>query len=151
MSILYEGENTMTKEKTDIRIIKKATCISLSGRSELTYEFGLRNKTVMFRITNNSEAGHFQDAWIPLDVIINTLEKAKSPFSLSVIKPLYSGQSINNTGFLGAVLKKEGLIVSKKRQYVKKDTKAFIADINKLIKPKRPASKTSKPKKEEPK
>jgi hypothetical protein len=145
-----KGENVMTEEKTDMRILKRGTCPSLSGRSELTYEYGYyeKSKTILFRIADNTDAGQFQDDWTPLDAIISTLEKAKDPFSLSMFKPLYSGQSINNTGFLGAALKKEGLIVCEKRQYLKKDTKAFLSDINKLMKPTR---KPNKPKKEEPK
>ena len=85
----------MTEEKTDMRILKRGTCPSLSGRSELTYEFGINEKakTLMFRIADNSGAGQFQDTWIPLEAIISTLEKAKDLFSLSVFKPLYSGQS----------------------------------------------------------
>jgi hypothetical protein len=139
-----KGENIMTEEKTDMRILKRGTCPSLSGRSELTYEYGHNDKakTILFRIADNTGAGQFQDTWIPLEAIISTLEKAKAPFSLSVFKPLYSGQSTNNTGFLGAVLKKEELIVCEKRQYLKKDTKAFLSDINKLIKP--TVKKTSK-------
>jgi hypothetical protein len=58
---------------------------------------------------------------------------------LTIFKPLYSGKSINNTGFLGAALLKEKLVVSEKRKYLKKSSKTFMADINKL---KKPAKKT---------
>ena len=72
----------MTKKKTeeDIRTIKKATCPSLSGRSELTYEFGHneKTKTVLFRIADNTGAGQFQDTWIPVDAIISALGRRLS-------------------------------------------------------------------------
>ncbi|MDG5469660.1 hypothetical protein P9J64_15160 [Deltaproteobacteria bacterium IMCC39524] len=118
----------------EIRILRKSTCPSLSVRSELAYEFGYHNKTIMFRITENTGSGHFCDHWVPLDDILKCLQEAKEPFSLSVFKTVYCGQSINNTGFLGAALKKEGLIVCEKRQYMKKDTKPFIEELNKLTK-----------------
>jgi hypothetical protein len=139
-----KGENTMND---DVRVLKKCKCKSLSGQSELTYEFGQLNKAIMFRISDNTGAGHYSTAWIPLDDILHCLQVAKEPFSLSEFKSLYMGQSINNTGFLGAALKKEGLIVSKKRQYLKKDTKTFVAELNKLIKSpakKSPPKKSSK-------
>jgi hypothetical protein len=122
----------MTKTD-DVRVLRKGTCPSLTGRSELTYEFGHHNKSIMFRITENTGSGHFCAAWIPLDDIFALLNKAKETFSLSVFRPLYPGLSINNSGFLGAVLKKEGLIVCEKRQYIRKDSKAFVAGLNKLI------------------
>ena len=136
----------------DIRILRKDACPSLSGRSELTYEFGHNDKpkSIMFRITENTGAGHFCDHWVPLDEILKCLQEAKEPFSLSVFKSIYVSQSINNTGFLGAVLKKEELIVCEKRQYLRKDTKPFMAELNKPIKPAKATSKKAS-KKEEPK
>ena len=127
----------------EIRILRKSTCPSLSGRSELTYEFGHNDKpkSIMFRITENTGAGHFCDHWIPLDDILKCLKEAKEPFSLSVFKTVYRGQSINNTGFLGAVLIAENLIVCEKRQYLKKDTKTFMAELNKLINPTKATTK----------
>jgi hypothetical protein len=138
----------MTEEKTDMRILRRGKCPSLSGRSELTYEYGYneKSKTILFRIADNTGAGQFQDTWIPLDAIISTLEKAKAPFSLSVFKPLYSGQSVNNTGFLGASLLKEGLIERVKRHYVRKDLDIFTSGVNALVTPKAAKGK-SKPKK----
>jgi hypothetical protein len=143
-----KGENTMTtKETDDVRVLRKGNCLSLSSRSELTYEFGYSDKTVMFRTAENTGSGHYSSAWIPLDAILALLEKAKEPFNLSVFKNLYPGQSINNTGFLGAALKKEGLIVCEKRQYIRKDSKAFMADLNKLVKTAKPAKTAKTPRK----
>jgi len=134
----------------EIRILRKTTCNSLSGRSELTYEFGHNNKNILFRVSDNTGAGHFCDHWVSLDDILKCLQEAKEPFSLSVFKSIYASQSINNTGFLGAVLKKEELIVCEKRQYLRKDTKPFMAELNKPIKPAKATSKKAS-KKEEPK
>jgi hypothetical protein len=122
---------------TDIRVIRKASCSSLSGRSELKFEYGYNNKskTIMYRIVENTGAGHFCDHWVQIDAILKCLQETKEPFSLRVLKSIYVGQSINNTGFIGAVLIHEGLIICEKRQYLKKDTKTFLADLNKLVKP----------------
>lgn len=131
----------------EVQIIKKATCPSLSGRSELTYEFGHHDKSILFRIIGNTGAGHFSTAWIPLDDILKCLQEAPEPFSLSAFRSLYPGLSINNTGFLGAVLKKEGLVICEKRQYLKKDSKTFVAELYKLVKPapkKTPVKRTVK-------
>lgn len=116
----------------DVRILRKGNCLSLSGRSELTYEFGHNNKTIMFRIADNTGSGHYCSAWISLDAILEMLDKAKEPFSLGVFKTLYPGQSSNNVGFLGAVLLKEGLVKSEKRHYVRKDPKAFLTEVKQL-------------------
>ena len=128
---------TTKKADNDYRVIKATTCSSLSGRSEIKAEYSYHepSKTIVFRLAENTGSGHFSGAYIKLDDILKCLEAAKEPFSLSVFKTVYRGQSINNTGFLGAVLKKEGLIVCEKRQYMKKDTKPFMAELNKLIKP----------------
>ena len=140
---------TTKKADNDYRVIKATTSPSLSGRSEIKAEYSYHepSKTIMFRITENTGAGHFCDHWIPLDDILKCLQEAKEPFSLSVFKSIYVSQSINNTGFLGAVLKKEGLIVCEKRQYIRKDDKVFLADLNKLVKTpakKNPARKAAK-------
>ena len=127
----------------DVRTLRKSTCPSLSGRSELTYEFGHNNKSkaIMFRITENTGAGHFCDHWVPLDDILKCLQEAKEPFSLSVFKNLYSG-SHNSYGFLGAILVTEQLILCKQRRYHRKgDPKTFVAELNKLIKPAKATSK----------
>ena len=134
----------------EIRILRKSTCPSLSGRSELTYEFGHNDKIILFRVSDNTGAGHFCDHWIPLDDILKSLKGVKDPFNLSVFKSIYVSQSTNNTGFLGTVLKKEGVIVCEKRQYLRKDTKTFLADLNKLIRPAKATSKKAS-KKEAPK
>ncbi|MBE0575235.1 MAG: hypothetical protein IH613_04975 [Desulfuromonadales bacterium] len=137
----------ITKKTDDVHVLKTGACFSLSGRSELKYEFGYSDKIIMFRVVGNTGSGHFSSAWIPLDAILELLNKAKEPFSLSVFKNLYPGQSINNTGFLGAALKKEELIVCEKRQYICKDSKAFMADLNKLFKTAKPAKTANTPRK----
>lgn len=122
---------------TDIRILKKGTCPSLSTRSELTYEYGHneKSKSIVFRIIENTGSGHFCAAWISVDDIFKCLKDAEGRFSLSVFKELYAKQSINNVGFLGAVMLKEGLIEQEKRHYVLKDLEAFTSGINALVTP----------------
>ena len=136
----------------EIRVLRKGTCPSLSGRSTLSYEFGHDGKSILFHIADNSGSGHFNSEWIPLNAILDLLHETKGPFSLSIFKSLYPGRSINSIGFLGAALKKEGLIVIEKRKYLMKDTKAFLADLGKLAKApakKSPAKKIAKPEQKE--
>jgi hypothetical protein len=143
---------TTKKTDNDYRVLKTTTCPSLTGRSEITAEYSYHepSKTIRFRIANNTGSGHFCDHWIPLDDILKCLQEAKEPFSLSVFKSICVKQSINDTGFIGAAFKKEGLIVCEKRQYLKKGTKTFMAELNKLIKPAKATSKKAS-KKEAPK
>ncbi len=138
----------MPQQTSDVCILKRDTCPSLSGRSELTYEFGYHeeSKAILFRIADNTGAGHFCDSWMPLDAILQLLDKAKEPLSLSLFKGLYPSKSLNNYGFLGSVLVAENLIICEKRRYLRKaDPKAFMAGLNKLAEPtkKRSAAKKS--------
>ena len=139
---------TTKKNDDDCRILKTMTCPSLSGRSELKAEYSYHDpsKAIMFRIAENTGAGHFCDHWVSLDDILKCLKGAKEPFSLNVFKALYPSHSQNNFGFLGAVMCAEDIIVCNKRKYLKKDTKPFLADLNKLIKPtsKSPTRKPTK-------
>ena len=51
----------------EIRTIKTASCPSLSGKSELTYEIGVKvDKSIHIRLTENSGAGMYSKAWISL-------------------------------------------------------------------------------------
>jgi hypothetical protein len=61
---------TDTAEDTEIpmRILRIATCPSLSGRSELTYHVGCNRETnaISFRLWENSSSGMFSNTWFSL-------------------------------------------------------------------------------------
>lgn len=120
---------------TTIRILKTATCPSLSGRSKLGYSLGCtEQKKVLIRITKNSGGGKFNNSWHSLDTIIDLIDKAEKPFNWSTLNPIFKGQSVNTAGFIIAVLKKEGLVVpNKEGGYNATDTKAFKEKLNALV------------------
>lgn len=120
----------------NIRILKKATCPSLSGRSKLNYSIGAAEKEILIRIDKNSGGGKFNNAWHSLDTILDLIGNTNEPFNWSVLSPIFKGQSVNTAGFIMAVLKKEGLIKHKDRSYEKTDTEQFMTAIKeKMEKP----------------
>ncbi len=58
-----------------IRIIKTASCPSLSGKSRLTYEIACSDNTVdgqseiALRVSTNTGGGFFSDEWLPLTAV----------------------------------------------------------------------------------
>ena len=120
---------------TNIRILKTATCHSLSGRSKLNYSIGCTDqKEVLIRVLKSSGGGKLNSSWFRLDTIVDLIEKAKKPFNWSALNPIFKGQSVNTAGFIMAVLKKEGLVTQNKEGgYNTTDTKIFKDKLNTLI------------------
>ena len=120
---------------TDVRILKTATCASTSGKSKLTYEVGCTpDSQVHVRITANTGSGAISKNWVSLQAIREVL-KGAPPGELTSghMQKLCAGQSVNNAGFLLAVLMSEGLVrpsTSKRRCYESSDEAAFDAAIN---------------------
>jgi len=92
------------------RILKEASCLTLSGRSTLTYQVGEEGSVLQFRLTANSGGGHFGKEWIPLHAVLDLLGEGKEPFGWDALHPMFKGKSTNNQGFLLAVLVSEGLV-----------------------------------------
>lgn len=119
-----------------IRIIKTASCPSLSERSTLTYEIGGKSdKSIYIRLTENTGSGMFSKAWVPLTQIGLQLAADDKPITSRTIQPLYSG-SVNSAGFLQAVLKDVGLIKNveeNSRSYIRTDPKKFTDEIQVLL------------------
>ena len=81
-----------------MKVLKTATCKTLSGKSTLTYQLGcLPDSTIHLRITKNSGGGFFSDEWIAIDDIQAVLkERSKdSPIMSHFISPLLQGKSSN--------------------------------------------------------
>ena len=50
---------------TEVRVLRAATCPSLSGKSKLTYELGCDDKAgLQLRIAKNSGTGYFSTSWV---------------------------------------------------------------------------------------
>lgn len=94
----------------EIRIIKTASCPSLSDRSILNYEIGAIDDDFYIRLTGNTEKGLFSKDWISF-AAIQGLVPEDGMISSRYIRPIFAGRSVNSVAFLLAVLKHEGLIV----------------------------------------
>jgi hypothetical protein len=124
-------------EDTEIpmRILRVATCPSLSGRSDLTYHVGCHRdtKAIALRLWSNTAAGMFSKDWISMADISQALSGATKITSAS-LQPLYAGTSRNNAGFMLALLKGEGIVASTAdRGYECLDPKPFLARTQRLI------------------
>ena len=124
---------------SSIRILKVATCPSLSGKSTLTYHIGCNAQSdIQFRIVNNTGGGFFSKEWIALDTILNIFDQQpdnKAIVSL-LLYPLFQGKSLNTPAFLLAVLKQEGLVSSVEdnpKHYERLPSDTFMTEIEKLI------------------
>lgn len=111
-----------------IRILKIGTCLTLSGRSELTYHLGCTtDSAIQFRIVGNSGNGQFNANWIAMATIekLLTQHPADKPMTSRAMQPVFRGQSSNSPAFLFAVLKEEGLV----RDGVEKDSGYLLGNI----------------------
>lgn len=131
----------------EIRILKAASCPSLSGKSTLSYQIGYGTNgvntsttepVIQLRVFANSGGGFFNKDWIALNTIQQLFEKCPSnkPITSFVFYPLFHGRSLNTPAFLLAVLKQEGFlqpVKDKQRNYERLDPTKFMAEIKSLI------------------
>ena len=121
------------------RILKIATCPSLSGKSTLTYHIGCNEKSqILFRIANNTGGGFFSKEWIALDTILNIFDQLpdNKPIVSLLLYSLFQGKSLNTPAFLLAVLRQEGLVNpldDHPKHYERLPSDAFMTEIEKLI------------------
>ena len=122
-----------------IRILKIATCPSLSSKSTLTYHIGCNEKSkILFRIANNTGGGFFSKEWIALDTILNIFDQQpdNKPIVSLLLYPLFQGKSLNTPAFLLAVLRQEGLVCQLQdhpKHYERMSSDTFMTEIEKLI------------------
>ena len=128
-----------------IRILKIASCPSLSGRSTLTYHIGCSANTekpavpdLYFRVFDNSGGGFFSNKWVSLEVIQQVFAKVPTSIAITahLLGSLFVGKSVNTPSFLFAVLKSEGLVSTvkeKKGCYERTDPSEFMAEVTALI------------------
>lgn len=121
----------------EIRILKTATCSSLSGRSTLTYEIGCdKNKAIYLRIAENTGSGIFSKDWIPLAQLDPLLSSEEKPITSGMLRSLFQSKSINTIGFVMAALIAEGLLKvsdERLRTYERIDPAKFKKDIQALM------------------
>lgn len=121
-----------TEELEPMRILRIATCPSISGRSELTYHVGCNeHNAIHFRLWANTAAGMFSNTWFSLQEVSNLLA---GEISSSALYPLWQSTSRNNPGFTLAVLRGEGLIeAAGNHKFRATDPAPFLERINALI------------------
>ena len=128
-------EETTPQSSPEVQVLKTATCASTSGRSKLTYQVGWTPDSEMHvRITANTSSGAISKNWVAFRAIREVLASVRAgELTSGHMQQLCAGQSVNNAGFLLAVLMSEGLVrpsTSKRRAYECADDAAFDAAIN---------------------
>ncbi len=100
----------MTNLQEKLKVLRTSRCLSLSGRSTLTYEVGVDPSAgIHMRVINNSGKGLFNPTWVAYDSIEPLLKQAEV-LSSSVLAVLFPGASANTPGFVLAILKHLGVI-----------------------------------------
>lgn len=126
----------MTSTQPVLRIIKAASCPSLSSKSILTYQIGVDGSSALFiRIARNSARGYFNKVWVRFLDIEEIWADRQTVNSLT-LQSLFKGKSINTAGFLLAVLVDLKLVHAggdKTRSYAKGSTDVFMAEMKALI------------------
>lgn len=100
----------------NLRILKVATCPSLSRASQITYHLGLKedDNQIYLRIAGNSGGGLFAKECIALDAIITAIQdQGDHPITGKTLRPLFLGKSANTPGFALAAARDLGLIVAR--------------------------------------
>jgi hypothetical protein len=128
-----------SEDNPDIKVLKTATCPTLSGKSTLTYQIGISPESVVhLRISKNSGAGFFSDEWIALDDILATLKKLRkdTPITAYYLSELFQGKSVNTPSFLLSVLKQLKVVrqlPKNKRHHELLDPMPFLDQVTQLM------------------
>ncbi len=119
-----------------IRIIKKGTCPTVAGKSDLGYDLGVDpNGSVLLRVTDNSGGGYWSREWVSVTDVLRSLNIG-GPITAILLWPLFRGQSVNTPAFVLAVITAEKLlqpIPNKKRVHQLLSTTDFTTRMDKLI------------------
>ena len=122
-----------------VRVLKIASCPSLSGKSTLTYELGCTTDSeIQLRISANTGGGFFSQEWISLKSIEQILEKTAkgTPITTCALRGLFAGKSVNTAGFILSVLNHVDLVQplkDKRRCFETIDPGLFVSEITALI------------------
>ena len=116
-----------------IRILKNASCPTLSDKGTLGYHIGINaNNELLIRVATNSGGGYFSSEWVTFSTALNLLQNADKLLTSYSLLTLFKGKSVNTPAFLFAALKSEGLIatdIANPRCYALMPTDAFMAQM----------------------
>jgi hypothetical protein len=125
-----------TEEAEPMRILRIATCKSLSQRSDLTYHVGCNDAgAISFRLWKNSGAGMHSQSWVKMTDVSEALSTPEG-FTSSAMMPLFESTSRNNAGFTLALILAEGLAersLDQRGTYCTANPAPFIARVQRLI------------------
>jgi hypothetical protein len=115
----------------DVRIVSALSCPSVSGKSKLTYHLGVHGISPVIRIHGNTGPGFFNDEWITVSKVIDSLPKGE-PFTSYTLRSVFKGRSMNSRAFLMAVLSSEGVVrrsTERPRCWERADIDGFLARV----------------------
>jgi hypothetical protein len=108
---MSEIESEITLEVDHIESIFQGECLSLSGRSTLTYAIGRHTEdgSLHLAITGNSGGGMWCTDWASASAIQDVV-LGVSGLTAKSFHVLHTGRSINTGGFIQAAVRDIGLI-----------------------------------------
>lgn len=125
-------------DQSPVRVLKRGTCPTLSGKSEITYCLGSDvDDQLLIRIHSNSGGGFFSNEWVSLGDILKILESWNSDSGITSVAlgGLFRGKSVNTPAFLMAALRAEGILQpleGKQRSHEVGDVPAWLAAAKQL-------------------
>ncbi len=143
----------VSNTESAIRILKIASCPSLSEASSLKYHIGCTAKSeIQVRIYANTGNGFFNNDWVAFSAIQQALDKlpTNKPVNSFALSAIFRGRSANSPSFLLAALKHAGLVQpskDKRRNYERMDPRAFVSEVKALMASKVELKETDKPQK----
>lgn len=104
-----DQETTVTLDDP-VRVIQTSSCFSLTARSTLSYELGIKGDSELYlRLISNTASGFFSKEWTPC-AVIEQMIAGSSELTSTSFKKLFPNKSVNTGGFVMAVVKALGLI-----------------------------------------
>jgi len=129
-----------------VKVLHSSTCLSLSGKSNVTYQIGQHAEGgIYMRIYANTGGGFFSPEWVSLEEVQKFIDAAPKdkPLSSWSLHPLFRGKSVNTPAFLMAAFVHEKwlrILKGKKRGLEVLDDAAFRAKLETLTGSKAKAS-----------
>jgi len=110
-----------TNTKPEFTCIRKGSAPKLRDQTQLIhYAIGKSNDVDVIQLVSNTNNGLFSDELLPIESIQQYLSGRGelATFTSRIFHPLFSKSSNNNAGFLGAVLRHEGILkAADKKQF----------------------------------
>ena len=109
---------TPRADNPDVVITKadgRAAKLSPRGEGDIHYQTGRVADEAYLRIAGNDSGGRHSKEWIPLSAIRDAMSAAMmrgEPFKSTAMDGAFKGRSQNNSGFLTAALRAEGLFAA---------------------------------------